>query len=287
MIRLLRITVSMALVVTATTAITELEPASPSAPRMGAEQGDSRSPVVPDDIADLIGRTERAVVQGDIAVVRDVRRQLLSGLEEATDSALGMRRYAFGYVSWRLNHLLQDDEDKRIRKEGRRMLEEAQRVLQKLLEDEPGNAEAHALHGSVLGEQIGRSMWRGMRLGPKASAALNTAHGLDKENPRIALQRGISFLFTPRLFGGGLNKAEKELRRAVALFQEEPASLGWRDWGRADAHIWLGQALTMMKEHGAAREEYNKALALEPNYQWVSAALLPALAEQEAKERDR
>ena len=85
-----------------------------------------------------------------------------------------------------------------------------------MIEREPENAEAHALRGGVLGLRINGFM-QGMLLGPKAKKSTQRGFELDSSNPRAALHRGIGFFFTPKKFGGGLERAESELRR----------NLGW------------------------------------------------------------
>lgn len=227
---------------------------------------------------------DRAIVLGDIGALRGVHDVLAAGLEKPGEGS-SPRRYAMAYAAWRLNHLLESHEGKGGLKEGRPLLENAEVVLRALVEEHPEDAEAHALLGSVVGEQIGNSMWRGMRLGPKASGSLETAFGLAEGNPRVALQRGISFLFTPSLFGGGLDKAEAELRRAEALFQKEPGKGEWPKWGRVDAHIWLGIALVKKERFDEAREAYDRALALEPEYHWVREVLVPELETRAAKRK--
>ena len=69
-------------------------------------------------------------------------------------------RYRMAYLDWRIGQLLPDG----TKKEKRRLLKRAQHQLELLLEIDPGHAEAHALRGSVIGEQI-TGMWSGMRLG--------------------------------------------------------------------------------------------------------------------------
>ncbi len=244
----------------------------------------AEAPGVPGDLADLIRRCERAVVVGDGGTLREARTRLSVLLHREGGRPSPAERYAFAYVTWRLNHWMGYHEGGNG-EAGREILEEAQEVLEQLVEEEPGNAEAHALLGSVIGEQIGNSMWLGMRLGSRAQGALETAHDLDQKNARVALQRGIGFIFTPRLFGGGVDRAEGELRRAAALFALEPETSPWPNWGRADVHVWLGIILMKREEYPGARRELEAALAIEPEYHWVRDVLLPELGEAESKKR--
>jgi len=208
-------------------------------------------------------RVEQAVVQGSVAKLTALRSHLERG---------GSDLYDLAYVDWRTSQLLPD----KSKKEKRKLLKQAQQHLDQLLETDSKNAEAHALHGSVIGEQI-TGMWSGMRLGRKSKKSLDRALELGPDNPRIALQRGISFFFTPKSFGGGLPKAEKELRRALDLFAREPSEKPWPNWGHVDVLVWLGQTLVKAGKPQEARASYEAALKLEPAHTWVRNELLPAL----------
>ncbi len=217
------------------------------------------------DVGTTFGlRAEQAVVQGSIAKLQALR----SNLEKDPSPD----HYNLAYLDWRHSHLLPG----KAKKEKRKLLKRAQKHLETLLETDPANPEAHALRGSAIGERI-TGMWSGMRLGRKAKVSLNRGFELDPDNPRVALQRGISFFFTPKPFGGGLPKAEQELRRALRLFAKEPSGKPWPNWGRLDVLTWLGQTLAKAGRPEEARALFEEALTLEPDFAWVRDELLPAL----------
>ena len=89
--------------------------------------------------------------------------------------------------------------------------------------------------------------------------------------------RGIGNLFKPKLFGGGADKAEKDLVKAIALFATDKPAPPAPDWGHAEAYAWLGQVYAERKQVDEAREAYRKALELRPDFGWVAHELLPAL----------
>jgi tetratricopeptide (TPR) repeat protein len=74
-----------------------------------------------------------------------------------------------------------------------------------------------------------------------------------------------------------MDKAEKELRRAEALFARQPADAPWPNWGRLDILAWMGQLLAAKGDRPGARAYYHRALESEPDYVWVRDVLLPAL----------
>lgn len=225
----------------------------------------------------LFGRIEKALITGDKTTLRDYRSVLQRQVNENQKNAPATSRYALAYTDWRLDQLREKNEAD----DG--FLKEAEANLHILVSADPSNAEAQALLGGVLGQRIGRNGSLGMFLGPKAQRALDRAQKDAPDNPRVALQRGVSAFFTPKMFGGGLDKAEKELRRAWLLFEKEPADKQWPNWGRLDTLAWLGQVLQKKGDIQGARNAYNQSLSLQPDYRWVRDILLPALDRSSSK----
>jgi Flp pilus assembly protein TadD len=140
--------------------------------------------------------------------------------------------------------------------------------------------ETHAVLSSVYGMQIATSrvsMIAGMRLGPKATSHMTEAVEAGPRNPRVWTLRGIGAFNTPSAFGGGLDRAESYLRKALELFASDEAKPPLPAWGRADAHVWLGQVYAKQGRRDLAREQYRAALALQPGHAWITGTLLPAL----------
>jgi tetratricopeptide (TPR) repeat protein len=168
--------------------------------------------------------------------------------------------------------------------EAKRTLDEADRLLEQATAKSP-TADALALRSSVIGLQIGLSSnpLSGMTLGPKSSALLDRAKELEPKNPRVWLISGMSAMFTPKMFGGGTDKAEEDLRKAIPLFEADRPVAPAPSWGHADAYVWLGQALQKENKPAEAKAAYEKALEIQPGNQWVQRVLLPSL-DKPAKE---
>jgi tetratricopeptide (TPR) repeat protein len=162
--------------------------------------------------------------------------------------------------------------------EAKRALDEADLLLEQATAKAP-TADALALRSATLGLMIGLSgnPLSGMTLGPKSSGLVDRAMEIDPKNPRVWLIRGMSAMFTPKMFGGGTDKAERDLKKAIELFEAERSVAPAPSWGHAEAYVWLGQALQKDEKLDEARVAYQKALAIEPGYQWVQRVLLPSL----------
>src|SRR5262249_4375920 len=153
-------------------------------------------------------------------------------------------------------------------------LKRAEQRLKTAIKADNNDAEAYALLGSVLGSMIGAG-GNPIELGPAAQEAIDAAVRLQPDNPPVQLQRGISILHTPADDAGSPERAEAALRRGLAAFDPEPPNRPWPNWGRFDAHVWLGQLLAARSDTAGARQEYQAALTVWPQSGWVKYVLLP------------
>jgi tetratricopeptide (TPR) repeat protein len=160
----------------------------------------------------------------------------------------------------------------------KKMLQEADRVLE-LSAKTLAWPETHALRASVFGQLIGLNPnpINAMRLGPKADNAMDKAIALGPKNPRVWLMRGIGSIFKPKLFGGGAEKAEVDIRKAIAFLEGDTPEAPRPSWGRAESWAWLGQALDRQDKREEAKAAYRKALEIDPEFGWVKYQLLPEL----------
>lgn len=230
-------------------------------------------------IPPFYGRVDRAIVVRDPGLLEDCRNVLRREAALLPSHPLGgslQRAYTLAFVNSRLAPMLPESR----RGERKALLEEAAEALRQILRINPRDAEAQALLGAVYGAQISGSPWKGMMIGPRISSAFGEAERLAPENPRVALQKGITLFYVPKALGGGPEAAAKELRRAEALFAREPAGKPWPNWGRVDAHVWLGRALAEKGDRQGARAAYLRALALAPEYALVRSEFLPAVERQ-------
>jgi len=144
-------------------------------------------------------------------------------------------------------------------------LERANRLLERSLATHP-LPETHMLISFLDGMLIGADPSRAMELGAASSQSQAKAMALGPQNPRVWLLAGISAMFTPPEYGGGLDRAADDLKRSIAFFDKDAPKPGEPSWGRAEAHVWLGQVLAKQGDKPAAGAEYQKALDIAPSY---------------------
>ena len=213
---------------------------------------------------------ELATAAGDVNAIHGIQVLLERALAVAPSDPWLL--HYLGYATYR---------EATLRMEGSRndnatLLQRADSIIQLSLSFKD-ISESYALHSSLLGLMIGSSPLRAMTNGPKSGAAMQRALELAPNNPRVWLQRGIGALNTPPMFGGGVDKAEEYLKKAVELFANDHPQAPEPMWGSAEAFAWLGRVYANQGKSDSARASYDRALTIEPNNRWVRDVLLRAL----------
>jgi len=159
--------------------------------------------------------------------------------------------------------------------------------LKRSIELKGNFAESYSLLSSLYGNKIGIKPLLGMILGPKSGAAQKKAFELDPQNPRSHLIAGEGAYYTPKLFGGGKGKALKYLHQAAEYFATyQPEGKIYPSWGYEEAYAYLGLIQMDKGNFEQARENFQKALEINPNYGWVKFYLMKEL-EKKASEGKR
>ena len=155
--------------------------------------------------------------------------------------------------------------------------------LEAALAEKPACADAKALLSLLLGNKIAFSPLLGITLGPKSGRLINEAMAMEPYNPRVSLIAGQSAYYTPKMWGGGKDKAIIQLKKAVTDYAHDaPADPLAPRWGRLDAWIYLGLSHAGLKSFEEARRCYRHVLDEQPDHAWVKTVLLPDLERRAA-----
>jgi tetratricopeptide (TPR) repeat protein len=113
-------------------------------------------------------------------------------------------------------------------------------------------AEAHALLADLYGAKIGSGgMLAAMRYGPRSEAETRRALALDPNNALAYAVLGRRYLYSPRIFGGDLNKAVESFRKSTQLDPQNP-----------DGFVWLAIACRKQGDSAHAQAALAEALRL-------------------------
>ncbi|HYO78681.1 MAG TPA: tetratricopeptide repeat protein [Thermoanaerobaculia bacterium] len=212
------------------------------------------------DWTSVVVRLQKAAPAGDVEQLRAVRAELT-----AAEPQTNLTRYTRAYVNRVLAFSRGTTVDER-----RTLLAEALELL-----GNEKDAESLALRGAIEGAMIGVDPSRAPELGAAARSSLERAAKLAPHNPRVLLLLGTSAFHRPVEYGGGPEVAERHLRRALELFRNEPEAKPWPNWGRFDAHVYLGQSMEKLQRADEALRHYEAALAIAPQSEYVRRVLMP------------
>lgn len=210
---------------------------------------------------------EAAFAAGRAEGVADGRRVAERGLERHPKDALLLHYQGYGFYR---EGLLRDGDAARGLQELAREALERSIAVRDL-------AESRAVLSAVFGNLIAGSAWRAVRFGRSASRAIDQALDLGPNNPRVWLLKGAGALYAPGIAGGGADKAEVALRKAIALYATDLPAASMPAWGLAEAHGWLALTLMKLNRAGEARSALAEGLKLSPGHAFLVERVQPVL----------
>lgn len=99
---------------------------------------------------------------------------------------------------------------------------------------QPAHTEIYALYAYLYGARVNvNPMLRGAKMGTQSEQYINLAIQADPDNPRPYLVRGMGKYYTPKIFGGGKDKAIPFLEKALEKFNTfNPQPIYAPNWGK-------------------------------------------------------
>jgi tetratricopeptide (TPR) repeat protein len=150
------------------------------------------------------------------------------------------------------SYLVSAKERRKDKQGALRSLDSAIENAQRSINLDDGFADAHALLADLYGRKIGYGgMLAGIRLGPKADSETKRALQLDPNDPCIYVVLGRRQLYSPKMFGGDIDKAIDSFRKSTKL-----------DPHYDEAFVWLAIAYGKKGDSSSARASVDEALRL-------------------------
>ena len=126
----------------------------------------------------------------------------------------------------------------------------------------PDSGEYQRILGTLCGQMISSSSLAGLKYGKCALDAVDKAIELDPKSSMAYLSHGVGNFYLPQAFGGGIELAIKDFRRAIELNAKN-----------ADAWLWLGVALRKSNQAAEAQKAFEQSLQINPNRVWAKQQL--------------
>lgn len=125
-----------------------------------------------------------------------------------------------------------------------------------------GNAEYHRIQGTLCGQIIPANVLAGLKYGKCAMEEVGKAIELDPKSSNAWMSRGVGNYYLPPAFGGGVNLAIDDFKKAIQL-----------NPNNSEAHLWLGIALRKSGKNAEARAAMQKSLESNPGRRWAQQQL--------------
>ena len=126
----------------------------------------------------------------------------------------------------------------------------------------PDSAEYQRILGTLCGQMVSSSSLAGLKYAKCALESVNKAIELDPKSSMAYLSHGVGNYYLPPAFGGGMDLAVKDFRKAIELNSKN-----------ADAWLWLGVALRRSNQAGEAQKAFERSLELNPSRVWAKQQL--------------
>ncbi|NJC25958.1 hypothetical protein [Neolewinella antarctica] len=155
-----------------------------------------------------------------------------------------------------------------------RYLDLTEQAIDDLWELDAEHPGAHGLYSGYLGLRIAQTPMKGMIYGSKAAKYARTGVELGPDDPVANYFLGSNLFYTPEEWGGNKKAALAALKTAAANLPAESSAC---DWMALQILTLYGQAQAKMGDKDGARTTYLRALAAEPDLNYVKYDLLPRL----------
>jgi len=236
----------------------------PPAPR-------ATSPASAGGIEDVNVRIDRARLDHDLAA--------LAAAVESTTSALSQiaiaertAHLAAAYATW--EWVVQQPTPP---PQSTKLVDQAIDHVERALQLNDRVADSHAFMAALCALRVTLGSSPAPTLAARLGSELAQATALAPDGPRVLLLAGVTAVLAPAA-AGGLDAAERQLRRAQELLPEAATGFAWPAWTSADAAVWLGRARQQHGDKAGARKAYEEALRLRPRDRWIAQVLLPSVA---------
>ncbi len=180
--------------------------------------------------AKYISLMEQAIATMDTCTKLESLQNVTNLFERIADKEQGewLPKYYLAYCNSRMAYLVKknavDD-----------YCDKAEVYITKADSLSPNNSEIYVVKAMMNSARIMvNPASRGSKYGGIAGGLLNKAKTLDESNPRVYLQQGMGMFYTPKMFGGGKDKALPLFETATTKFSTfKPASTIAPNWGAA------------------------------------------------------
>lgn len=152
------------------------------------------------------------------------------------------------------------------------LLDKSAILTKEFIKKDKNNAEANALLSAVYGLKIGLSPMKGMFLGSKSNSLASNGLKLDEKSAFTNYVKATNLFYTPSAFGGDVKESLTYFEKAKSIYEKNGQI---KTWEYLNTLATLGQAYHKVEDFAKAKNTYETALEIAPNFGYVKFYLLP------------
>jgi tetratricopeptide (TPR) repeat protein len=227
---------------------------------------------------DVKTRVFSASLTADLSALLSAERDMVALLASSPQQKQSLLFYYIGFVRLSVSNICDEEQ-----KEGH--INRAIEALERCVQADKQFADGFALLSAAYGQKAGLGLFAAMKHGMKSISAMDKALELAPDNPRVQMLHGVATYFKPGIVGGNKQKGIEILRKANRLFMLKQSDGAEQTilptWGFAESFAWLGMVALEAGERETARQYFDRALMIAPQYAWVKTELYPKLSSQQ------
>lgn len=207
-------------------------------------------------------------ISGDISVWKTVIDSLGERSNKTSKDKLDLVNYQYGYIAWCIDNKEKDRAEYYI--------EASEKLIADLEAKQYEIASLYAYKAALVGFEIGITPVKAPFIGPRSQGFANKAIKAEPDNVLGNIQLGNLAFYTPKMFGGSKEKAVSHYENALSLMEKEPASLK-NNWNYLNLLVTIINAHVELETYEKAKLNCQKALRIEPKFDWVKNELYPLI----------
>ena len=189
----------------------------------------------------------------------------------SNEQKLELVNYQYGYIAFCID---QDKDD-----EAEKYMQKAESLIAELEKLQYKPSMLYAYKSAFVGFEIGLSPYKAPLIGHASLTFAKKSVELDGTNYFGYIQLGNIAFYTPSMFGGSKTEAMKHYLKALELIEKKSEALK-NNWNYMNLLATIIYAYYELKQYGLAEKYCIKALAIEPEFDWVMNQLYPKIKKQ-------
>jgi len=179
--------------------------------------------------------------------------------------------YQYGYIGWCLGT--------NKKTEAKQWMEKMEKNLDILQKRNYQPSMIAAYRGSMIGFKIGLNKLQAPFIGGKSISFAKSAMESDPKNPLGFFLYGNILFYTPEFFGGAKDEAMSHYLQALKNMENNPSWTN-NNWNYLNLLTVIATAYYEYNQQDKALIYLQKALKIEPEFQWVKKELYPKFSKK-------